>query len=410
MTDMTEQIMNFIEALKKKPQVSKYDETETKQAMILPVLQLLGWNVWDTEEVKPEYPVEGKKAAEGGKVDYCLRIKGKSEVFLEAKRPGEDLEKHQEQLLDYSFREGVDLAILTNGISWWFYLPRKKGHWKERKFYAIDILQQSMNELAEKFIQLLSREKVRSGEAQENAKSIYEQLDRQKKINETLPIEWNKLIIEGGAGLYDLLAETTESICGFRPDDEDVKNMFTIYKANLILSEMLLNKAPTKGKEPIKPTGVTKYTPEGKRLYKEFFQQLLENSDQKTRLKFKYNTLEKEFLNTATDKLGNAYYYSILKNKAIVELSNYAKDREKLIFDKLVSQKDNIKKEIGFSLEWRRNDGKNNWRIMKYFEEGGRDNPSTWPTLQEKMVDAMYKFALVFAPRLKAIGKQKADS
>ena len=64
---MTEQIKKFIEDLRKKHQVSKFDETETKQAMILPILQLLGWNVWDTDEVKPEYPVEGKKVAEGGK-------------------------------------------------------------------------------------------------------------------------------------------------------------------------------------------------------------------------------------------------------------------------------------------------------------------------------------------------------
>jgi len=404
---MIEKILNFIEALKKKPQLTKYDETETKQAMILPVLQLLGWNVWDTEEVKPEYPVEGKKAAEGGKVDFCLRIKGKSEVFLEAKRPGEDLEKHQEQLLDYSFREGLDLSILTNGISWWFYLPRKKVPWKDRKFYAIDILQQSVNELAEKFIQLLSREKVRSGEALENAKFIYEQLDRQKKINETLHKAWNKLIIEGGAGLYNLLAETTESICGFRPDDEDVKNMFIIYKANLILPEMPFKKTLSKVKPEIK-SGITKYTPENKRLYKEFFQKLLEKSDKETGLKFKYNTLEKEFLNTATDNYGNAYYLSILKNKAIVELSNYGgRDREKVIFDKLISQKDNIEKEMGFSLEWRRNDNKNNWRIMKHFEEGGRDNKESWPTLQDKMIDAMSKFINVFSPRLKELGKLK---
>ena len=46
------------------------------------------------------------------------------------------------QLLDYSFRQGVELAILTNGKTWWFYLPTKKGDWKARKFYTIDIIQQ----------------------------------------------------------------------------------------------------------------------------------------------------------------------------------------------------------------------------------------------------------------------------
>jgi hypothetical protein len=31
------------------------------------------------------------------------------------------------KLLNYSFQEGVKLAILTNGIAWWFYLPRHEG-------------------------------------------------------------------------------------------------------------------------------------------------------------------------------------------------------------------------------------------------------------------------------------------
>ena len=54
---MTQQLISFIETLKCKPQLSKIDEIETKQGMILPILQFLGWNVWDIKEVKPEYPV-----------------------------------------------------------------------------------------------------------------------------------------------------------------------------------------------------------------------------------------------------------------------------------------------------------------------------------------------------------------
>jgi hypothetical protein len=251
---MIEPIKNFIEALRKKPQVSKFDETETKQGMILPLLHLLGWDVWDPDEVKSEYPVERKKAPEGGKVDYCLRIRGNSEVFLEVKRPGEDLEKHQEQLLDYSFREGADIAVLSNGIFWWFYLPRQRIHWKERKFYAIDIFQQDTGEIAEKFTQLLSRNHVQSGEALQNAKFIYEQLDRKKKISETLPKAWNKIITGGDSKLLDLVADTTESLCGFRPEIEDIKDMIVNFKEKLLLPEAYeLKEKPTTSKGRKKP-------------------------------------------------------------------------------------------------------------------------------------------------------------
>lgn len=402
---MAEKILNFIEALKKKPQVSKFDETETKQGMILPILQLLGWNVWDTEEVKPEYPVEGKKAVDGGRVDFCLRIKGKSEIFLEAKRPGEDLEKHQEQLLTYSFKEGVDLAVLSNGIFWWFYLPRKKGHWKERKFYAIDIMQQGSGEITEKFLELLSRDNVQSGKAVQNAKSIYEQLDRQKKINETMPKAWNKIITGGDERLCDLLAETTESLCGFRPDNEDVKNMLGIHKNNLMLSEMVLGRVPVKPAIPETrdKSSVTKYTIQNRQVYKEFNQQLLGKINKQTTLRFIDKNLEKEWLSTIPDNYGCNYYYAILKKGAIIGFENWDKDHDKIIFDKLSPQKNDIEKEIGYSLEWLRNDEKQNWRILVRFSEGGRDNQETWAVLQDMMVDAMDKFARVFSPRLEAI-------
>ncbi len=233
---MNGQLLDFIATVKSKAdQFKRYDEIETKQAMILPVLQFLGWNVWDTEEVKPEHPVEGKKAAEGGRVDYCLKIKKKSEYFLEIKRPSEDLEKHQEQLLDYSFREGIDIAVLSNGMVWWFYLPRKKGHWKERKFYAIDIGQQGAEEICEKFIQLLAMQNVQSGEALKNAEFILKERDRKKKITETLPKAWNKVVGEYDPTLVNLLAETTESMCGFRPEGDDIEEMIRENKEILLL-------------------------------------------------------------------------------------------------------------------------------------------------------------------------------
>jgi predicted type IV restriction endonuclease len=406
---MIEPIQNFIEVLRKKPQVSKFDENETKQGMILPVLQLLGWNVWDTEEVKSEYPVEGKKGPEGGRVDYCLKIKGKSEVFLEAKRPSEDLEKHQEQLLDYSFREGVDLAILSSGIFWWFYLPRKKGHWKERKFYAIDIMQQAPGEVSEKFVQLLSRNKIQSGEALQNAKFIYEEMDRQKKIAETLPKAWNKIISGIDSRLLDLLMDTTESICGFRPGDDDVREMITHHRQNLMLPETVLPKTYTKSTEfpgTLKKE-LTKYTEKGKKLYKEFFQELLEKSKQKIDLIFNEQNIEKEWLSTYPDKSGNSFGYIITKKKPFIELSNWYKDKEKSIFDLLFSNKDDIENKIGSPLEWLRNDNKQNWRIILFFDDGSRDNRETWPDLQKKMIDAMTKFALVFSPIIENINKSK---
>ena len=101
-----------------------------KQAVVLPLVQLLGWDPSDPDEVTPEYTVKTMR------VDYSLRIGGSDAVFLEVKKPDENLERHEEQLLLYSFHQGVALAALTNGITWWFYLPKQTGDWQERKFYT----------------------------------------------------------------------------------------------------------------------------------------------------------------------------------------------------------------------------------------------------------------------------------
>ena len=100
---------------------------------MLRILSLLGWDIYNIDEVVPECSVGSQR------VDYTLRHSNASEVFIEVKKVGEDLEKHQEQLLNYSFREGIKLSILTNGISWRFYLPLHEGSWEQRKFYTIEI-------------------------------------------------------------------------------------------------------------------------------------------------------------------------------------------------------------------------------------------------------------------------------
>ena len=116
--------------------INKVEEA-TRQGVVLPILSQLGWNTYDINEVEPEYKVSD------GRVDYCLKAKNKK-VFIEVKRMREDLDSHEKQLLEYSFSEGVEIAVLTNGLLWLFYLPTEKGHWQQRKFFAIDLKQQDI--------------------------------------------------------------------------------------------------------------------------------------------------------------------------------------------------------------------------------------------------------------------------
>lgn len=214
---MNENFAALINQIKANQNFFAVDEANTKNSAIAPILNILGWNVFDITEVRLEYPVENRK------IDYSLRLQEQNKVFLEAKKASEaDLERHQNQLLDYSFREGVELAILTNGITWWFYLPLERIPWEQRKFFTIDLNEQSIEDCIEKFQSLLSKMNVGNGTAYQNAKMLFESRQKNKIIKENLPKAWQKLVSEPDEMLVELLNETLEKICGYKAEDNQV--------------------------------------------------------------------------------------------------------------------------------------------------------------------------------------------
>jgi len=228
---MIEQLTKFINNLKTKSNLPNLDEASVKQAIVLPTFQLLEWDIFDTQEVKPEFTIENRR------VDYCLRLNDSNKVFVEVKGARESLESHEEQLLDYAFRQGIRLAALTNGITWSLYLPMKEVDWRARKFYTIDIIQQESEDAVGKFVDLLSKEKVRSGDAIHKAEYIYKGRMKKVKIEETLPEAWEKIVNEPVPLLLDLLADTAEKLCGFKPEIDDVKKFLANRKSQFLISQ-----------------------------------------------------------------------------------------------------------------------------------------------------------------------------
>lgn len=226
---MRDKLLSFITQLKSDKKLVSFDEASTKQAVILRVLSLIGWDTFNIDEVNPEYSVAGKR------VDFSLRYSNANKAFIEVKKIGEDLEKHQEQLLNYSFQEGVKLSILTNGITWWFYLPLHEGSWGQRKFYTIEIYDQNAEDIVERFIDYLAKENIISGKAITNAEAIYKSRQKDHLIKSTLPKAWRKLISEPDELLVDLIAEATEKLCGYKPDHSAVGDFIS---ANLSKMEI----------------------------------------------------------------------------------------------------------------------------------------------------------------------------
>ncbi len=218
---MNDRLTAEIERIRSNSSIPALDEAAVKQGVILRVLNALGWDTFDIEEVKPEHSVGSRK------VDYALRLDGRDRVFLEAKRPSEDLGNHAPQLLDYSFREGVPLAVLTNGLTWWFYLPLQEGSWEERRFSVIELRHPDVSQTTDSLIDFLSKESVRSGVAVGLAEGNLYRLWQDKKIEEALPKAWNQLITDPDDQFLALLNQKVMELCGFGASLDQIKRFLS---------------------------------------------------------------------------------------------------------------------------------------------------------------------------------------
>lgn len=92
-------------------------EEATKNALVMPMLQALGYNVFNPMEVMPEYVADiGTK--KGEKVDYALIENGEPTILIECKHWEENLDKHISQLYRYFGTTPARIGILTNGVEY----------------------------------------------------------------------------------------------------------------------------------------------------------------------------------------------------------------------------------------------------------------------------------------------------
>lgn len=99
-------------------------EEATKQALVLPVLDALGFDIWNPEEVCPEYCADFsiKKLGQKEKVDLAIVINGIPRIYIEVKSIESSLEGHEGQLARYfNSTPAVPLGIITNGVEYRFY-------------------------------------------------------------------------------------------------------------------------------------------------------------------------------------------------------------------------------------------------------------------------------------------------
>lgn len=136
-------------------------ESDTIRVLVLPVLDALGWDLQDVEEVRSEY----RHASADNPVDYALFLHATPTLFVEAKALGVSLDDRKPllQTLNYANTAGVDWCVLTNGAEWRIYKVHAPVAAEEKLFLTarLDELAGDPGPIAAT-LSLLSRDRMRA--------------------------------------------------------------------------------------------------------------------------------------------------------------------------------------------------------------------------------------------------------
>lgn len=145
-----ERIASHAEHVKKVAHICTTEET-TKQALILPLLDILGFSAFDPNKVRAEYQADFPGAKSGERVDYALFCNGVPVMFIEAKSYSENLSNHCPRLSRY-FNATPEVAIcaITNGREWRFFTDlSNKNIMDSEPFLTVDITMLNENDVAQ---------------------------------------------------------------------------------------------------------------------------------------------------------------------------------------------------------------------------------------------------------------------
>lgn len=97
-------------------------EQAAKTSLILPFLQMLGYDVFNAAQIIPECIADWAEK-KGEKVDYTVKVGDKTVMLIECKQVGDPLDASKENQLANYFHHLQDckVGVLTNGIIFKFY-------------------------------------------------------------------------------------------------------------------------------------------------------------------------------------------------------------------------------------------------------------------------------------------------
>lgn len=101
-------------------------------------------------------------------------------------------------------------------------MPSEQGDYRERRVYKLDLVEREISECVSRLERYLIYDAVVSGVAVNNARDDYRNVSKERQIQSAFPTAWQRLLDSEDEMLLELVADSVENLCGFKPTPESV--------------------------------------------------------------------------------------------------------------------------------------------------------------------------------------------
>ncbi len=204
MASSLEKIITSIKKLK----TQNINEAQTKDWLIRPFFETLGWDFSNPEEVVPE-----DDDSAGKRTDYCFYVNGKAKLLVEAKPLSNPLADNKMiiEKLNYCANRGISLLIITNGNTYKIYYSELKGIGKDKLLQEFTL----SDNVDEDVIEKLSKKSFE--------KDILLNYSRNISLFTTIKKAVENLFQSPDKKFIRLINESVKEILGHKFGDDDIK-------------------------------------------------------------------------------------------------------------------------------------------------------------------------------------------
>lgn len=165
------------------------NEEHIRLSLVSRILHKLGWNIWDPNEVYPEFPVVPHE--DQTKVDLALILTPNTpSVFIEIKALGKlkgNIGVIERQLRDYNRNNTAMFSVMTDGQNWRFYYSQTGGEFTDKRFKTFDIKNDDMDDIELFLHSFLSKSEISKGNSKADAESYLQAGRKERSMESAYP-------------------------------------------------------------------------------------------------------------------------------------------------------------------------------------------------------------------------------